>query len=164
MKKLVQKIKDTLSILNSGKGFILIELLVVVLIIGILAAIALPQYKKAVLKSKFAAIKDKAHAIYDAEQRYYLVHNQYTTNWNNLDIDVPSADCDINVTSYIVCNLRNNSNKILMQYVITWLGKRRCDAVPNDENSLTNQICQIDTGKKEADSCSQGSNYCAYYY
>ena len=35
MKKVVQKIKDTLSILNSGKGFTLIELLVVVLIIGI---------------------------------------------------------------------------------------------------------------------------------
>ena len=67
-------------------GFTLIELLVVVLIIGILAAIALPQYQMAVGKTKLIELKSGIKNIYDAEQRYYLVHNSYPTSVDDLDI------------------------------------------------------------------------------
>lgn len=72
-----------------SKGFTLIELLVVVLIIGILSAVALPQYEMAVEKARFTQALTAQKALVDAEQIYYMANGNYTSNLGDLDISFP---------------------------------------------------------------------------
>ncbi len=90
------------------RAFTLIELLVVVLIIGILAAIALPQYQKAVEKARLATWMPLVRAIYDAEETHYLATGTYTTDLEVLSIQIPVTDnCQYrknDTEGYYICN------------------------------------------------------------
>jgi prepilin-type N-terminal cleavage/methylation domain-containing protein len=77
--------------MNKNTGFTLIELLVVVLIIGILAAIALPQYNRSVEKSRAAEALLMTKAISLANDRHFLETGSYSTDLDQLDIEVPGA-------------------------------------------------------------------------
>ena len=155
--------------IKNKSGFTLLELLVVVVIIGILAAIALPQYSLAVTKSKFAALKIITKSIAEAEQRYYLAYDTYTTQFEALDIDVknigslsPEGDYLIfNPNSYCYISLKYGYNcydkKINMAYQISLNGKILCQAYNND--TIAQKICQ-----QETNNTPNGGNGNFWYY
>ena len=72
--------------MNKKQGFTLIELLVVVLIIGILAAMALPAYFKAVERSRMAEADTLLGNVAQAQQRRYMKTNTYSKMFSGLDV------------------------------------------------------------------------------
>ena len=75
---------------NNKRGFTLIELLVVVLIIAILAAVALPQYQKAVDKARVAEMIQLVRAVADAKVVHYLETGTYARKFEDLSLELPA--------------------------------------------------------------------------
>jgi len=155
-----------------NKAFTLIELLVVVLIIGILSAVALPQYKRAVEKTRYTQAVVSATAIFQAAESFRLANGFYPLDFYSLDIDLPgmtahgtradgsvsnikasgigycvlSTNPDDKEGKYIVCQPKN----LNAMYGIWFSNKKRFCVAEN--SAKAESFCQRTTGKTTSSS------------
>ncbi len=167
--------------IKNRKGFTLLELLVVVLIIGVLAAIALPQYKMAIGKSKFNTLKTITKNLVESVQRYYLANGVYPTKHTDLDITfdemektyTDSGEFDFYISDGTVCAVMFKNKRIDCSKEIFGSNIRYsvnidtnkptyCFAYSKDTSDLPNRLCRKETGKKRGD-CNYTA-YCVYTY
>ena len=154
--------------MKNNQAFTLIELLVVVLIIGILSAVALPQYKMAVAKARMSTLLGMMNAVKQAQETYYLANGNYASDINELSVSLPGQSdssryiyspnawsIDINDSSIGVMGSEARVPGVRMflfqdHTLHVWAGKHLCYA--RMSNDFANKICQNLAGKKRADS------------
>ena len=157
-------------------GFTLIELLVVVLIIGILAAVALPQYQKAVERTRYQQLVVAGSALYQAVELYYMANGEYPTDWKDLDLSVGEISgqyvqqsagySHVTQGKDFFCTLRTFvlGSIQCMSYIPAGVpqfdirpGSRSCVARTGDTRAQ--QICALETGRSPRDATA----YWLYY-
>jgi len=84
--------------MRGTRGFTLIELLIVVVIIGILAAIAIPKFANTKEKAYIASMKADLRNLVTAQEAYFADNTTYATTTTNLNYNI-SAGNTISVTA-----------------------------------------------------------------
>ena len=80
--------KKTVRLLNNNQGFTLVELAVVVIIIGVLAAFAVPKFRDAVERSKASEAFNYLSTVRASQERYHARNATYASDRSKLDVSL----------------------------------------------------------------------------
>lgn len=143
------------------QGFTLMEMLAAILIIGVLAAIAVPEYQTAVANSRLSTVMTNVKTIANSLELYHLSMDAYPTNGlSNLDVGI--SGCSVSDDVYVCSNgtvyafgisdteqpvggfLGNKQGLAYIQYLkedptVAKRNQRECWA--DSSNELANRVC-----------------------
>lgn len=155
--------------ITKNKAFTLIEMLVVVLIIGVLAAIALPQYMRSVDQSRLSQTMFVARAMAEGETRHFLANGVWSADISVLDVSFDEGTLGSSKTTvsypwgycYTACSnsscggcmLQKGGVTVIIFYPLWTNHPPKCFAKTDSERS--NEICKVAT-KKDTDSGTSG--------
>jgi len=95
---MILKIQKEILIIRIKKGYTLLELIIVVVVIGILASLAMPQYMKVTERAKAAEAKAILGAIRSSQYRQMAVNGTYASSIDDLDLNISNPMYFENIT------------------------------------------------------------------
>ena len=141
--------------MKQKSGFSLMELLVTVVIIVVLVGVAVPQYERAILKSRFSTVFSIVQAISQGQELYYSGQREYAEDLADLDVSVPgnpsgkTAALQGGVTVklgveenhiYVRGEKDHNALMIYQKHSPNFAGERHCEAKEDDKDA--NWLCE----------------------
>lgn len=137
-----------------NQGFTLVELLVVVLIIGVLSAVALPQYTTSVEKSRAAEALTILGAWHQSAERYKLQKNKWPETLNKLDVEIPASGKSFNFSAtggggtgeYVITATRNAGAPYSIRLHVSSNGNFYRECIPGSDTKTQKYCLAISNG------------------